>query len=573
MGGKHAGKVHWIDFVLSLCAAYAVAVSTTGCHDSHENGPSAGSKTNWLRCASDDECDEAQSCLCGTCTKSCESNTECEDLDPGAICHATDEGVVERLCGEAPGEEHICVLPCMDDVDCEDQATDMSCVDAVCMSDALYRSLADAPDAPMPSTDGGMDSSFRGGSDSSLGGGPDSSTGGGADSSMDAGEPRPPEGGRDASVDAPPAPGTLGGPCRAVDLDEDGSVGVDCDGELVCGASDLCEPACDEQGRCLIDGLPRGGTTTSPGRAITNMIDDGDSIYVSYGITWDALFNPNHDGAIWKAKPGEPPERLVAGLSQGPPLLAVDDEFLYFEEQETLRRVAKDGGSSEEMFSITEEGYPSSVGPAVALVDGAFYGYDSANIEVLRAPATPGASFEPFHTLDTSICPSPEPDDPNPFDPQARLAVTSNHGVLFIQVPDHVISWDLREPGSEPMCEIDLVWGSSLYVQVDEQFFYWTDEDMELIRRIPRGGGGPFNLASVEGSPYFSIHLLGNWLYWYNADTEPHAIYRAPVEPGPSQEVLTLQDSLHHSGPWTLLPTAVVWVYEGLVYYSEEAVQ
>ncbi len=567
------GRMSWIGLRLSL----AVAVWVGGCHESH-GAPSAGSNTNWLRCASDDECDESQSCLCGTCTKSCESNAECAELDPGAICQATDEGVVERLCGEAPEEERICVLPCVDDADCEEQATDMSCVDAVCMSDAVFRSLADVP---VPSTDGGVDSSVDGGPESAMDGGADSAeyVNGGADSSTDAGSDSPMDGRwpqpLDAEVqddaDASPALGDLGGPCLTVETDEDASVGGDCDGDLVCGPFDVCEPACDEQGRCLIDGLPRG-------RTMHAMVDDGEAVYLRYAMTPSAPGNPNRDGALWRVKPGEDPQMLLEGLtSDYEGFLAVDDTHLYFLEEEALLRVEKGGGPGEEVFS-------SDIMPSrtPVLVDGYFYAYDSASLVISRASATPGASFETFHTLDTSIC-------SYWYEEEQTATLWSDDGVLFIQVPDSVISWDLRESGSQPVCEMGSCGMDYIDVQADGQYIYWTDDCSGYVRRMPRGGGESADLVSMPELEAFSayqilsIRVVGDWVYWYEWELTPLVIYRAPLEPGTSETVLSVQGPFSEfseygwvaraGGPWAALPTAVVWVYEGLVYYSEAAVQ
>lgn len=83
----------------------ALAVSTVyGC-GAHVEGGNTGSETHWLQaCDSDSDCGQ-YSCLCGVCTRGCESNAQCEEPGgPDATC--ADKG--EHACdGDAPAQ--ICI--------------------------------------------------------------------------------------------------------------------------------------------------------------------------------------------------------------------------------------------------------------------------------------------------------------------------------------------------------------------------------------------------------------------------------------------------------------------------------
>jgi hypothetical protein len=95
----------------------AIAVGLAIACSSGQAGPD--SETHWLRtCASDTEC-SGSSCVCGLCTRPCETAKECGSLSAGAACVSPNSScstttVCDALCSTASdcaalGEGHTCV--------------------------------------------------------------------------------------------------------------------------------------------------------------------------------------------------------------------------------------------------------------------------------------------------------------------------------------------------------------------------------------------------------------------------------------------------------------------------------
>ncbi len=91
------------------------------------DSPQTGSQTNWLRaCDSSSECGDF-SCLCGTCTVSCDASSACEGPTPSSCIDVAEPGAIAACDGALPSES-MC-LPRCEDGPCPEGTT---CVAGVC---------------------------------------------------------------------------------------------------------------------------------------------------------------------------------------------------------------------------------------------------------------------------------------------------------------------------------------------------------------------------------------------------------------------------------------------------------
>lgn len=90
--------------------------------------PQVGSQTNWLRaCDESSECGE-YSCVCGTCTKTCEEASQCDGPSATSCLAASEEATVAACRGSAP-DVGLC-LPRCDEEECPDGTM---CVAGACV--------------------------------------------------------------------------------------------------------------------------------------------------------------------------------------------------------------------------------------------------------------------------------------------------------------------------------------------------------------------------------------------------------------------------------------------------------
>ena len=98
---------------------------------SKSRSPSVGGETNWLvRCSSDEPC-ESGSCLCGVCTRECNTDSACSG-DFAGSCTGTDEGAGELLCAthQSTTPEALCLPRCSSTNAC---GTRYACEEGVCV--------------------------------------------------------------------------------------------------------------------------------------------------------------------------------------------------------------------------------------------------------------------------------------------------------------------------------------------------------------------------------------------------------------------------------------------------------
>jgi hypothetical protein len=113
----------------SLLAWAWLATLAWACTKATE-APGLGTNTNWLkRCNEQAECGEKDACLCGMCTQSCESDTQC-----GAVHEATRcEPLNEAACGSAEGAPSAaCLQGCQSNADCS-AVENGRCTDGLCV--------------------------------------------------------------------------------------------------------------------------------------------------------------------------------------------------------------------------------------------------------------------------------------------------------------------------------------------------------------------------------------------------------------------------------------------------------
>ena len=110
----------------------ATCALSSGCYET--TSPQASGNTNWLSaCDHHDSCGPEASCHCGTCTRLCARDAECELPGERARCVALAELDAPEACGAAlaTGSPGVCLAPCSTDADCGD---DLSCVGDACVA-------------------------------------------------------------------------------------------------------------------------------------------------------------------------------------------------------------------------------------------------------------------------------------------------------------------------------------------------------------------------------------------------------------------------------------------------------
>jgi hypothetical protein len=98
-----------------------------GCGGQSEQASTDGN-TSWLKiCGADVDCGDGLSCLCGTCTASCDSNAACSDFADAVCVEST-----ELDSCETPRNRPLCLAECSEDDDCEALGSEFSCTGGSC---------------------------------------------------------------------------------------------------------------------------------------------------------------------------------------------------------------------------------------------------------------------------------------------------------------------------------------------------------------------------------------------------------------------------------------------------------
>jgi hypothetical protein len=82
-------------------------------------GPSVGSETNWVgSCVSDSDCASLQ-CVCGLCTRHCDTMAACPGAPGLQVCATPESPAFASTCGEGqPRPSGVCLRSCAADDDC-----------------------------------------------------------------------------------------------------------------------------------------------------------------------------------------------------------------------------------------------------------------------------------------------------------------------------------------------------------------------------------------------------------------------------------------------------------------------
>lgn len=91
--------------------------------------PQEGSETHFLRACG--ACQAGSACWCGVCTRSCTTDSECQDLASSVACVPLAPRVATQRCGanQAPS---ICDLSCLQDSDCAPLSSAFQCDSGFC---------------------------------------------------------------------------------------------------------------------------------------------------------------------------------------------------------------------------------------------------------------------------------------------------------------------------------------------------------------------------------------------------------------------------------------------------------
>jgi hypothetical protein len=92
-----AGRIETLPFLGVAFAALLVGAALGGGCGGQAGTTATDTNTNWLRaCDKDADCGSALSCLCGVCTVTCESTSECRSVGGRGVCNTSSS------CDEAP---------------------------------------------------------------------------------------------------------------------------------------------------------------------------------------------------------------------------------------------------------------------------------------------------------------------------------------------------------------------------------------------------------------------------------------------------------------------------------------
>jgi hypothetical protein len=112
-------------------------LALAACDCTPERGPVVSSETHFLQTCTD-HCDGGLECVCGVCTRPCETASSCHDLDPKAECL--------NACSDSEVPQ-VCELPCKDDSDCRSSGSTLSCESGVCRANGTPAGGASSRDA------------------------------------------------------------------------------------------------------------------------------------------------------------------------------------------------------------------------------------------------------------------------------------------------------------------------------------------------------------------------------------------------------------------------------------------
>jgi hypothetical protein len=141
-GMNHCGVARirrWVPLGLVLGGALVLGPSCGG-----TTGSGTDSNTHWLeRCSDSEDCGGLE-CLCGVCTKRCDSGSPCTEFSGPAVCESLSR------CADARATT-VCTAECSRDAECTALGANLTCVDSHCES-AVGTDLGQAGSAGVGNT-------------------------------------------------------------------------------------------------------------------------------------------------------------------------------------------------------------------------------------------------------------------------------------------------------------------------------------------------------------------------------------------------------------------------------------
>lgn len=120
-----------------FCVRMLVIMCGFGLAACSDFDPPTSSQGKWLEaCQSDYECGDASdglTCICGTCSTSCEDETACNDTPGSSVCYASNTSTASLLCGGGSAAKSLCLPEC-DPEGPDTCGTGKACIQAACMT-------------------------------------------------------------------------------------------------------------------------------------------------------------------------------------------------------------------------------------------------------------------------------------------------------------------------------------------------------------------------------------------------------------------------------------------------------
>jgi glucuronoarabinoxylan endo-1,4-beta-xylanase len=121
----------WAYSILAGALCFGGGSGALSCSPSE---PQTGSQTNWMRaCEVSAECG-VLSCICNACTRPCDDDSGCSDLEGASCIPASEAGAIAACGGQEYPSAGLCMQRCDDEESCGDSAT---CVAGVCSPNAV----------------------------------------------------------------------------------------------------------------------------------------------------------------------------------------------------------------------------------------------------------------------------------------------------------------------------------------------------------------------------------------------------------------------------------------------------
>lgn len=118
--------------LLVLLVSVAPSCGGRSLSKTEANGDGTDSHTHWLgRCVEDEDCAEGLDCVCGVCSRSCDTEAACVALGEAPVC-------IEFTCASGDDESRVmalCTRECLRDEDCP---TGNACENGVCTPAASF---------------------------------------------------------------------------------------------------------------------------------------------------------------------------------------------------------------------------------------------------------------------------------------------------------------------------------------------------------------------------------------------------------------------------------------------------